>query len=165
MPTERRETYLVVRERATREVVTVLETLSPANKRRGGVGRREYLEKREEVLQSPSHLVELDLLREGERLPTQSRLPTGDYYAIVSRRHRRPRAEAYAWTIRDPLPTIPVPLLRGDPDVPLDLQTVFATVYARARYDLSVDYTRPLDPPLTGADAAWWQQHWSEGQP
>ena len=140
MPEERRETYLVIRLQDTREVVTVLETLSPGNKRPGSDGRREYLKKRDEILQSRTHLVELDLLRGGQRMPMGTPLPDADYSAVVSRSQRRPRAEAYLWTVRDPLPTILLPLNQGDPDVPLDLQTVFTTVYDRARYDLSLDY-------------------------
>ncbi len=155
MPEDRRETYLVIRERETMDVVTVLETLSPSNKRPGGNGRQEYLSKRESILKSRSHLVELDLLRGGERLPTVGPLPAGDYYAIVSRRERRPRAEVYPWSMRQPLPKIPVPLLKGDADVLLDLQTAFSTVYDRARYDLSLDYHQALDPPLTDSDADW----------
>jgi hypothetical protein len=158
MPEEIRETYLVVRLRGTREVVTVLELLSPRNKRPASDGRREYLEKRDEVLQSLAHLVELDLLRAGERLPFRTPLPPGDYYASVSRRDRRPRAEVYAWTLREPLPTIPVPLKKGDPDVLLDLDAVFTTVYDRARYDLSLDYTQPVHPPFSGADGEWFRQ-------
>jgi hypothetical protein len=155
MPEERRETFLVIRERQTMEIVTVIETLSPANKRAGSDGRKQYLEKRNEVLASRSHLIELDLLRGGLRLPTITPLPRADYYAIVSRRHTRPRAQVYAWTIRDPLQTIPVPLKRGDPDVSLDLQLVFTTVYDRARYGLSLNYAQPLDPPLSEHDAEW----------
>ncbi|NLX99522.1 MAG: DUF4058 family protein [Rhodopirellula sp.] len=155
IPEEKRETYLVIRARETWEVVTVLELLSPSNKHRGSDGRREYLQKREEVLRSQTHLVEIDLLRGGERLPTRTPLPSADYYAIVSRRYRRPRGEVYAWTLRDPLPTIPIPLRTEDPDVPLDLQAVFTTVYDRARYDLSLDYTKPLRPPLHEADVPW----------
>jgi hypothetical protein len=155
MPQERRETYLVLRERKSMKVVTVVETLSPANKRLGGDGRREYLEKQAEVLNSRSHLVELDLLRGGTRLPTSTPLPPGDYYAIVSRANRRPKAEVYAWSLRQPLPVIPIPLKNGDPDVMLDLQVVFTTVYDRARYDLTLDYTARLAPPLGKSDAAW----------
>jgi len=155
MPEERRETYLVIRLRETMEVVTVLETLSPSNKRAGGDGRREYLEKREAVLQSQAHLVEFDLLRGGARLPTVTPLPRGDYYAIVSRRQWRPRAAVYAWTLRDRLPAIPVPLAKGDPDVPLDLQAGFVTVYERARYHLSLNYHAELQPPLGDDDAQW----------
>jgi len=91
-------------------------------------------------------------------MPAKLPLPPIDYCAIVSRSHRRPRAEAYAWTVRDPLPTIPVPLRKGDPDVPLDLQAVFTTVYDRARYNLSVDYTGRLAPPLNASDRTWLEQ-------
>lgn len=155
MPEEQRETYLVIRLQDTREVVTVLETLSPGNKRPGSDGRREYLKKREEILESQTHLVELDLLRGGQRMPTATPLPSADYCAIVSRSQRRPQADAYLWTVRDPLPTIPVPLNKRDPDVLLDLQAVFTTVYDRARYNLSLDYATSLDPPLSEADCAW----------
>ena len=155
MPEQRRESYLVIRLQETMEVVTVLETLSPSNKRPGGDGRREYLQKRETLLQSQAHLIELDLLRGGQRLPTATPLPPGDYYALVSRRPRGPRAAVYAWTLRDRLPTIPVPLKEGDADVPLDLQAAFATVYDRARYDLSVRYAAELQPPLSADDALW----------
>jgi hypothetical protein len=80
-------------------------------------------------------------------------LRPADYYAIVSRRYRWPRADAYPWTIRDRLPAIPVPLKEGEPDVPLDLQAVFTAVYDRGRYDLSLNYNADLQPPLPTADA------------
>ena len=157
MPEERREIYLVIRIPETMEIVTVIETLSPSNKRPGGDGRREYLEKRDEVLQSESHLVELDLLRGGARLPMTrpQPLPAADYYAIVTRRNRRPHASVYAWTVRDRLPTIPIPLKKGDPDVPLDLQAAFIAVFDRARYDLMLNYAAELQPPLSREDAEW----------
>ncbi len=155
MPEERRETYLLIRLRETMEVVTVLETLSPANKRPGGDGRREYLQKRGQVLASQSHLVELDLVRGGLRLPTVTPLPLADYYSIVSRRYRRPHADVYAWTLRDRLPAIPIPLKKDDSDVSLDLQAVFTSVYDRARYDLSLNYNVDLKPPLSANDATW----------
>jgi len=129
--------------------------LSPDNKRAGSDGHREYLSKREAVLQSTAHLIELDLLRGGRRLPTIEPLPPADYYAFVCRAQHRPRAEVYAWTLRHRLPTIPVPLAADDPDVMLDLQAVFDTVYERAGYDYSLDYHRPVEPPLSDADAAW----------
>jgi len=158
MAEEMRETYLVIRGQDTQEIVTVLETLSPANKRPGSDGRRKYLRKREEIVESRVHLVELDLLRCGRRMPTATQLPPADYYAVVSRSQWRPRADLYAWTIRDPLPTIPVPLKKADPEALLDLQAVFTTVYGRARYDLSLDYAAALDPPLSEGDRQWLQQ-------
>jgi hypothetical protein len=155
MPERRRELFLTLRDRQSREVVTVIEVLSPTNKRAGSDGRREYLAKQEEVLMSAAHLVELDLLRGGERLPTIEPLPPADYYAFVSRQRRRPKVEVYRWALRDPLPAIPVPLAGEDPDVPLDLQAVFAALYDRAGYDYSLDYRRPVEPPLSEADAVW----------
>lgn len=154
MPEERRETYLVIRERETLEVVTVIETLSPANKRLGD-GRREYLEKRDSVLQSRANLVELDLLRGGHRLPMVTPLPRGDYYAIVSRRPKRPQADVLAWTLRDPLPSIPIPLRGKDPDVFVELQPLFEGIYRRARYDLTLNYAASIVPPFTDEEQAW----------
>jgi hypothetical protein len=155
MPVTQRESFLVIRDRENRAVVTVIEVLSPANKRRGSDGRREYLEKRDDVLQSQSHLVEIDLLRGGERLPVRSPLPPADFYAIVSRRHERPHADVFAWSLHTPLPTIPVPLLVEDGDVPLDLAEALAAVYRRKRYDLSLDYSAPLSPTPANEDAVW----------
>ncbi len=64
-------------------------------------------------------------------------------------------ADVYAWTLRDRLPTVPVPLKEGDPDVPLDLQAAFTSVYDRARYDLSLNYDAELPWPLREEDAEW----------
>jgi hypothetical protein len=158
MPERRREAFLTVRERESMEVITVLAVLSPTNKRSGSDGRREYLSKREAVLLSGTHLVELDLLRGGQRLPTVEPLPPGDYYAIVSRASCRPRVDVYGWPLGHALPLIPVPLGGNDPAVSLDLQAAFNTVYDRAGYDYSLDYHGPTEPPLSEADAAWAQQ-------
>lgn len=158
MPIERQETYLVIRERESMKVITVIELLSPSNKRSKGDGRHEYMMKRQEILSSPTHLVELDLLRSGMRLPVIGTLPPGDYYCIISRAKRRPKCEVYAWTLSDKLPVIPIPLQHGDPDATVPLQEVFDLVYQRARYDLSVKYTAPLDPPLTAEELKWVQR-------
>jgi hypothetical protein len=140
MPERVREPFLTIRDRETREVVTVIGLLSPTNKRPHSDGQREYLRKREEVLLSSAHLVELDLLRGGERLPTLEPLPPGDYYAVVCRQRERPQAEVYAWSLSHVLPAVPVPLVGEDEDVVLDLQVVFRSVYDRAYYAYSLDY-------------------------
>lgn len=155
IPEEQRESFLTIRLRDSLEVVAILELLSPANKRSGSDGRREYLAKREAVLRTGTHLVELDLLRGGERLPTKRPVPAGDFQAFVCRGNRRPRAEVYVWSLRDRLPVIPVPLTGGDPDVTLDLQAAFDLVYERAGYDYSLNYTAPIAPPLNEAEMAW----------
>lgn len=149
-----RETYLELRAAQDGEVVTVIEILSPSNKR-PGEGRREYLRKRAAVLQSLTSLVEIDLLRIGDRMPLVQRWPTADYGVLVSRSWLRPRAHLTGFTLRDPLPAFPVPLREGEDEPSLDLGAVFMTVYDRASYDLRIDYGRPPEPPLRDADASW----------
>lgn len=112
MPKRRRQKFLTIRNRAGLDVVTVIEVLSPWNKAAGD-GRAEYLTKRANVLASFSHLVEIDLLRGGERLPTVEPLPRGDYFGFVVRRPQRPKVEVYVWKLRDAMPPIPVPLAEG----------------------------------------------------
>jgi hypothetical protein len=135
MPVEQRERYVAIVSLPNRELVTVIELLSPVNKRAGADGRREYLRKREQILQSAVHLVEIDLLLKGERLPTVEPLPEGDYYAFVSRSEYRSAVEVYYWRRDERMPTIPIPLLREDGAVSLDLQAVYEETYTRAKYE------------------------------
>jgi hypothetical protein len=158
MAEEIHETYIVIRDRETREIVTVIETLSPGNKRPGSTGRQTYLTKRDEILSSQASLVELDLLRGGARLPMATPLPAADYYAIISRAGRRPRADIFPWTLKDRLPVLPIPLRGDDPAVPLDLQEVFTGLYERAFYGLSIDYTAKLEPLLNDEDGVWMRE-------
>ncbi len=148
-----RNKSLAVRSLKNREIVTVIEVLSPWNKT--GDGRVQYLEKRDALLSSTAHLVELDLLRGGKRLPTKEKQPPGDYYAFVSRRRKRPKTEVYAWSCRHSLPTIPIPLARGDADVTLELQAAFDETYDRAGYKYSMNYQAEVSPPLRDEDQAW----------
>jgi hypothetical protein len=154
MREQKRETFLTIRRTGEKAVITVLELLSPDNKRRGAKGRRLYLRKRNLVLDSRTNLVELDLLRGGQRLPMRDPLPAAQYYALVSRAGHA-EADVYAWNLRDPLPPVPIPLAAGDGDVLLDLQQVFTTVYDRAGYDYTLDYTAPLARSLPDPDSAW----------
>lgn len=153
MPELTREIYLTIRERQSLRVVTVIELLSPTNKQ--GRGRREYLGKRAEILGSLSHLVEIDLLRGGIRLETEEPLPLGDYYALIGRQEYLPKVDVYAWSVRQPLPRIPIPLAEDDPDVWLDLQNAFTAVYDRAGYELLLDYRADVRPTLRPEDAMW----------
>src|SRR6266849_1603503 len=105
---EVRETYIEILHRPDRTLVAVLELLSPANKEQPGRGT--YLTKRNALLRQEVHLVELDRLMGGQRLPMRVSLPTGHYYAFVARADRRPDCQVYAWTLPLPLPTFPIPL-------------------------------------------------------
>jgi hypothetical protein len=155
VPEHCREVYVLVRELPSKELVTAIELLSPANKRTGGEGQAEYSRRRAEILASSAHLVELDLLRGGKRATLRGRVPAGDYYAVISRADRRPRVDVYAWSLRDALPKIPIPLRRRDCDLQIDLQEVLAAVYDRAGYAASLDYQAALHPPLCEYDDAW----------
>jgi len=134
-------------------LVTVIEILSPTNK--SGLGRSQYLQKRRELLDQEVHLVEIDLLLRGLRLPMGGPLPPGDYYAFVSRVEKRDSSDVYAWSIRRPLPAIPIPLSPPDPDLSLDLAAVVARAYDQGRYHRLIRYADPLDLPLGVEDQNW----------
>ena len=152
---EHREYFLVLRDRETLRIVTLIELLSPSNKRAGSDGREQYLDKREEVVQSQTNLVELDLLRGGQRLPMQTKLPEGDYYALVRRGWHRRRVSVYAWTLRQKMPPIPIPLQKDEPEPTLDLQAALDQSYDRAAYQDSLDYSQALQPPARPEEADW----------
>ncbi|MDX1966197.1 MAG: DUF4058 family protein [Planctomycetaceae bacterium] len=148
------QTFLKIIDGSDRRVVTVIELLSPTNKAAGN-GSLSYLQKRIHVGRTRTNLVELDLLRGGKRLPTTEPLPPTDFAAYVSRAGEFPDADVYVWTLRDLLPTIPIPLRGMDPDVGLDLQSLFDDVYDRTGYDYMLKYDHPIHPPLSDADATW----------
>lgn len=147
------ERYLEIHEVATGTVVTVIELLSPKNKR-SGEGRTAYLRKRNQVLASTAHLVEIDLLRGGQPLPVSGEHPS-HYRILISRGDQRPVAELYRFNLQQPIPPIPIPLMANEPDPILHLQPLLERVYQKGRYYLAIDYAQPPVPPLTAADAAW----------
>jgi hypothetical protein len=149
---EIQERYLEIREAATGRVVTVIELLSPKNKR-SGVGRNAYMQKRQQIMSSQTHLIEIDLLRAGEPIPIRGAV-VSHYRILVSPSYSRPKAQLYAFNLRQPIPTIAVPLDRAA-TIPLDLQPLLHQVYDRARFELAIDYRRSLSPQLSNDDAAW----------
>lgn len=136
------------------EVVTVVEVLSPTNKLGGG--RTFYADKRARILLSEANLVELDLLRAGRRIPMAKPYPPGHYYALVSRSERQPKCDVYSWTVRDRLPTVPIPLREPAPDASADLAAAFSAAWQRGRYDRFIRYSDPAPPPgFSPEDAEW----------
>ncbi len=150
---EVRSLWIEIRRIEKRVPVALIEVLSPTNKT--GDGFYEFNRKRRATIRQKVHLVELDLLLKCNRLPMDRTLPPGDYFALVSRWEERPQADVYAWTIRDPFPSIPIPLSRPDPDILLDLAPVFATAYERCRYASRIDYSIPPSTVKKPADRAW----------
>jgi Protein of unknown function (DUF4058) len=153
---EERQTFIEILRRPGRTLVAVLELLSPANKEEPG--RSSYLAKRNALLRQPVHLVEVDFLLSGQRLPLAKAPPPGDFYAYVARAERRPICEVYAWSIRQPIPSIPIPLVHPDPDVRLDFAAVFKTAYERGRYAQSIDYNAPPPSSLSAEARSWTAQ-------
>ena len=151
-----KERYLEVRRVDNRQVVAIIELLSPTNK--GGDGYREYLAKRAATLYSPTHLVEIDLLRAGRRMPVIGPAPAEAHYRILVANARRsePIADLYAFGIRQAIPDFVMPLAQEDEGIAVNLNAVVNSVYADGSYDLDIDYGQdPPEPPLSDADRAW----------
>jgi hypothetical protein len=146
-----------IRDIANRQLVTVIEVLSPTNKR--GDGYDEYLDKRERILRSTAHLMEIDLLRKGRRVPMRGTLPSVPYFVFLGRREKRLATDVWPIPLDQPLPEVPVPLLPGDADAMLDLQQALTNVYDENRLRSIIDYTKPPEVPLTSEQAAWVDQH------
>ena len=149
------EARVEVIDRAQRVVVTVIEILSPTNKVLRSRGRESYEEKRLEVMRSPTHFIEIDLLRDGEGFPPYEALEPHDYRVHLSRVERRPKGTLWPIRLDQRLPVIPIPLRGGDPDAELDLQTVLNTAYDRAAYDLELDYRAEPKPPFAPEQKIW----------
>lgn len=137
-----------------RSVVTVIGVLSPTNKIPNSLGRASFLKKRREIFGGDANWIEIDLLRDGERVSYLPRI-SAEYLVYLSRAGRPREGSAWPISIRQRLPVIAVPLRGSDPDVPLDLQAVLDLVIERGSYDLDFDYSRDPVPPLAGHSAEW----------
>jgi hypothetical protein len=148
-PVEVRLAFVEVRDAARNELVTVVEILSPVNKREPRI--KKYRERRERLCHAGVHLLEIDLLRRGVRpLAGHPRLPSSSYLITLTRADSSTIGGVWALGLDAPLPAVPVPLRAPDADVPLDLGDALRSVYEEAAYDLSIDYeSAPPPPPLT----------------
>lgn len=154
MPEIISESYLEIREVATNSVITVIEILSPTNKK-AGIGREAYLNKRRHILSSATHLVEIDLLRGGQKMPIVGKFAPTDYRILICRGDHRPHAQLYGFSIRQVIPLFFLPLKKGDEEPLINLHDLLKGVYQRARFDLAIDYTQEPIPPLNKKDQIW----------
>lgn len=156
---EFREPFVEIRSLdPARPLVTTIEVLSPSNKRHGTKGWKLYQRKRFAHLTGQANLIEIDLLRGGGRLPMCTPWPDSPYALLVSRRESAPNCKVWRASFAAPLPTIPVPLAKPDPDVTLSLQLHIDAIYARSRYASDIDYRQPCVPPLAPAEVEWLNQ-------
>lgn len=150
-----RQRYLSIRKVSDRQVVAVIEVLSPSNKRIGDTGRAAYLAKREEVLHSFAHLVEIDLLRAGAAMPVIGDVPDGLYRIIVSNNRLWPHVDLYPFGVRERIPQFVMPLSEGFPGVGINLNDVLENIYSARAYNLLIDYREDPESPLSDGDRVW----------
>ncbi|MBC6421971.1 MAG: DUF4058 family protein [Hormoscilla sp. SP5CHS1] len=155
LPKTFKEWYLEVRDVATGAVITVIEIISPKNKK-AGPGRSSYETKRQKILDSLTHFIEVDLLRKGRIMPMDSQEIKTHYRILVSRSSTRPKADLYAFNVREEIPVIPLPLkTSSEPEPMIPFQELLHTVYEQGSYDLVIDYSFEPVPKLSKADTVW----------
>ena len=154
---ERRIPYLEVILRQSGNVVTVIEVLSPSNKL--GLGRADYLQKQEDLLNTGTNLVEIDPLSgPTATFARRFRVTTPQdwrYIISISRSQQRTHVEAYPIPLTERLPRCKVPLLSEDDDAVLDLPAVFTRCYEVGDYSLLLDYRQPPPVALSKAEEEW----------
>lgn len=148
-----KEGYLEVREVGTEALITTIEILSPSNKR-PGKGREKYLEKRKNVLETRTNLVEIDFLRKGEPMPIVDNIES-HYRILVYRGDARPVADLYAFYLQNVIPSFSLPLRDGDREPVINLQELLNQVYEIYDYDLVVDYNQEAVLALSEEDKSW----------
>jgi hypothetical protein len=157
IPTSIPHVWVKILKPKERQLVTAIEFLTPTNK--GGAGREEYLSRRRRLLTAPIHIVEIDLLRSGERIPTAVPLPKAPYFVFVSRYKKRQTPEVWPIALSQQLPIIPIPLLASDSDVILDLQLAMNTAYDDGAFSRVIDYRTAPEVPLSPEQSAWAHEH------
>ena len=161
---ERREPWIEIRTAADGEerLVTAIEILSPSNKTPGARGRDLYLRKQRALLDSPTHLVEIDLLRGGQHTSAvpldylREAVGRFDYHVSIHRSDRFEDFLVYPILLTEPLPEIAVPLLAGDPEAVIDLQAAFDHAYDVGPYRRRIRYADATPaPPLSPEQREW----------
>jgi hypothetical protein len=146
-------------------LVTLIEIVSPSNKR-PGPDRRAYVKKQQEVLASDASLIEVDLLRSGDRLYCHPEIealvsqlqPEPDYLVLLSRAWHRllGQWQLFPISLEKPLPVTAVPLREDQPEALLDLQDAMTRAYDGGPYRRgAVDYSQAPEPPLAGEKSDW----------
>ena len=145
--------WIEIRHRPDRKLVTAIEVLSPTNKT--GEGFHDYCSKRRSLIRQQVHLVEFDFLIRGQRLPMKQacrratsssspRAPSGGPNATFTAGQCVKHCPAFRSPCWPPTPTSSSTCKPSSPP---------ATTAAAMPGPL--DYTAPLDLPLSQADRAW----------
>jgi hypothetical protein len=157
---EFRESFVEIYEAEPQQrLVTCIEVLSPENKRKGSKGWKLYHRKRQSLMLGDVNLVEIDLLRQGQRMPMVDNWPKSHYSILVARSGREGLCDVWPAYSLQRLPQVPVPLAEPDPDLPLDLQPMIDAIYRLSRYSRSIDYRKKPSPPLRADEADCLKKH------
>jgi len=146
--------YIEIREATPgNRVVTLIELVSPTNKRSGN-GRKEYLKKQKQCVEANINLVEIDLIRSGKpvtmcRRFAEESLPP--YHTCVTQ--FTPKKENTYWghDLTERLPTIFIPLRKKDTPLVLPLQPLYNRCFEVGRY-IDIDYAVSLSRNLDDAE-------------
>jgi hypothetical protein len=140
---EQREIFLEISQLdPERRLVTSIEVLSPSNKLYGSPGWQLYNEKRRLFLNGCAHLIEIDLLRNGRRMPMREPWPPSPYAVLLLRKEQTPKCQVWSAYFDRRLPRLIVPLAAPDADLLIELQPLVDSIYAVSRYHLDIDGTR-----------------------
>ena len=157
-----RESFVEIRTASgARDLIAVIEVLSPANKELASEGREQYRRKQQELLESDTHLLEIDLLRSGEHTvaapiwAVSAEVVHWNYIVCLHRARRRWEYAFWPITVRQNLPHVTVPLSIDQADVPIDLQAAFERAYETGPYQRFVEYDQEPIPPLSAEDDDW----------
>ncbi len=155
-PIEEREAFVEIVRAEDEHVVTLIEVLSPTNKK-AGEGRKQYLRKQRENIAADKNFVEIDLLRKG--VPTllvtrqsAARLPAYRYLINVRRAAKPDQLEVYPPQLQETLPRIRIPLMEPDPDVTLNIQAVLNLAYDNGAYERLLNYQKPPRTKLSASE-------------
>lgn len=147
---EQRENFIEVTEANSGNLVTLIDSVSPANKTTAP-GRQAFLDTRQQAKDQTANIVEIDLVLQGEPMLDYSRdgLPTWDYAVTVTRMTYPERYEIYTATVQKRLPRFRVPLAANDRDTVVDLQAVFLQAFEAGDFGNQIDHQRE---PTTAMD-------------
>ena len=155
MPREVRVTWLRIETVPERELVTIVEVLSPTNKAPGRE-RQRYIRKRDVIIAGGVNLVEIDLLRRWAPMPLETAPPASDYRILVCRGWERPDALLYPFSVQQPIPRFTLPLLPEDKPPDVDLGPIVNTLHQTARYGQITRYQNPPPEPEFEPETQQW---------
>jgi len=139
-------------------LITAIEILSPTNKL-PGKSSQEYERKLDEYYNADASVVQIDLLRTGERhmnfygAPPPRAFAEAPYYTTIYHVGNDHHFDVYPMMMCKPLPELRIPLRPGEKEIRIALQPLIKRVYENGRF--RIDYHQPLEPALLSDESQW----------